>query len=157
VLVRLETGKRRKLRVHRAVCEAFNGRKPACRETRHLDGDKRNNHADNLRWGTQRENAADRMRHGRGAVGLRNGAYTKPHTRRRGVTNGNAKLMPEQVLAILSDARSQSRIAEDYGVNQTLVSAIKLGRIWNHVTGLPRRRVNRSLAEAEQHYSKGTQ
>lgn len=138
VLVRLSTGKRRKLRVHRAVCEAFNGQKPLGKEVRHRDGNKLNNRASNLLWGTQLENAADREEHGRTARGSRNGAYTKPHTRRRGIENGNSKLTPEQILSILHDSRSQSKIALTHGVTQSLVSQIKLGRIWTHITGLPR-------------------
>lgn len=51
--------------VHRLVCEAFHGPPPfpgamAC----HLDGDARNNRADNLRWQTQSQNMLDKHRHG---------------------------------------------------------------------------------------------
>lgn len=44
-------------RVHRLVCEAFHG--PAPFEgavVMHLDEDNQNNRADNLKWGTQKEN-----------------------------------------------------------------------------------------------------
>lgn len=137
VLLQLETGERKAIRVHRAVCEAIHGRKPSGQEVRHLDGDKRNNAAENLRWGTQKENAADRDAHGRTARGGRNGAHLMPEKRRRGTDNGNSKLTPQAVLEILRDGRAQTVIAAAHGVNQTLVSHIKLGRIWNHVTGLP--------------------
>lgn len=44
-------------KVHRLVCEAFNGPPPfqgaVCM---HLDEDYRNNRPDNLAWGTQKEN-----------------------------------------------------------------------------------------------------
>ncbi len=52
--------------VHRLVAEAFHGPCPAGHETRHLDGSKDNNRADNLAWGSRSENALDRARHGRG-------------------------------------------------------------------------------------------
>jgi HNH endonuclease len=126
-----------RLRMIREVRRAFHGPKLPGLEVLHGDGNQLNNAARNLRWGTQADNAADREAHGRTARGQRNGAYTKPERRRRGTENGNSKLEPETVLAIFHDARPQSRIAADHGVNQTLVSAIKLGRIWNHVTGLP--------------------
>ena len=52
--------------VHQLVCEAFNG--PRTGETRHLDGNRLNNTPANLRWGTTKENAADRVRHGTSAL-----------------------------------------------------------------------------------------
>lgn len=50
--------------VHRLVAEAFCGR-PTAESflVRHLDGDPLNNRAENLRWGTPKENAADTKRH----------------------------------------------------------------------------------------------
>lgn len=56
------------LRVHRLVCAAFHGASDLP-EIRHLDGDPSNNHASNLAWGTPRQNAADRIRHGRSQRG----------------------------------------------------------------------------------------
>jgi hypothetical protein len=44
-------------KVHRLVCEAFHGPPPfEGAVVIHLDEDARNNRADNLRWGTQKEN-----------------------------------------------------------------------------------------------------
>jgi hypothetical protein len=58
-------GKRKKFRVHQLVCGAFHGPKPTPdHEVRHLDGDRTNNEARNLTWGTRSENALDRQRHG---------------------------------------------------------------------------------------------
>jgi hypothetical protein len=144
VLVRVASRKRRNLRVHRAVCEAFHGPKPSPDHlVRHLDGDKANNVPTNVVWGTHAENEADAVRMGEKATGHRSGAYTKPHRRRRGSENGNSKLNPEIVLAILHDNRKQSDIADQHGICQALVSQIKVGRVWNHVTGLPLRRANK--------------
>jgi hypothetical protein len=44
------------------------------------------------------------------------------------------KLDDEKVRAILSDQRTQQAIADDYGVNQTVVSKLKRGQIWRHIT-----------------------
>lgn len=45
--------------VHILVAEAFLGPRPGgMEECRHLDGDKLNNRADNLRWGTRPGNAS---------------------------------------------------------------------------------------------------
>lgn len=44
-------------RIHRLVCEAFHGPAPFPRAVvMHLDEDQTNNRADNLKWGTQKEN-----------------------------------------------------------------------------------------------------
>lgn len=59
-----EAGKTTRVRVHRLVGEAFYGPLPAGLETRHLDGDSRNNRADNLRYGTKAENVEDIRNHG---------------------------------------------------------------------------------------------
>ncbi len=50
--------------VHRLVCEAFNGPSEGQPSVLHADGNPSNNHASNLRWGTQADNAADSIRHG---------------------------------------------------------------------------------------------
>jgi hypothetical protein len=57
-------GKNHKCLVHRLVAEAFHGKAPAGMMVRHLDGNSFNNRADNLAWGTAKENAADSMAHG---------------------------------------------------------------------------------------------
>lgn len=45
------------IKVHRAVCEAFHGPKPfEGAVVIHIDEDGTNNRADNLKWGTQKEN-----------------------------------------------------------------------------------------------------
>ena len=50
--------------VHRLVLEAFVGPPREGEECRHLDGNPKNNHLTNLRWGSRRENSLDRTRHG---------------------------------------------------------------------------------------------
>ena len=56
-------GKTRK--VHLLVLKAFSGHRTLGMVSRHLDGNKENNDINNLGWGTQKENCADRMLHGR--------------------------------------------------------------------------------------------
>jgi len=46
----------------------------------------------------------------------------------------NNKLTEEQVRAIRADTRAQKEIAEEYGVKQVTISAIKIGRCWSWVT-----------------------
>lgn len=55
---------RRTYNINTLVLEAFTGPRPAGMETRHLDGNRKNNDIKNLRWGTPKENQADRIPHG---------------------------------------------------------------------------------------------
>lgn len=48
--------------VHHLVALVFHGPRPAGHEVRHLDGDRFNNHADNLAYGTPDENRMDDYR-----------------------------------------------------------------------------------------------
>lgn len=62
----LLNGKRKRMAVHRLVAMHYLPPRPSPHhEIRHLDGNKLNPHATNLAWGTKRDNAADRERHGR--------------------------------------------------------------------------------------------
>ena len=65
-------GKRKRLTVHRLVAMWYLPPRPSLsHEIRHLDGNKQNCNASNLVWGTEKENAADRERHGRTSRGPR--------------------------------------------------------------------------------------
>ena len=57
-------GKRRVRTVHSLVAEAFIGTRPEGMEVCHNDGNKTNNHVDNLRYGTRSDNTLDKVRHG---------------------------------------------------------------------------------------------
>jgi hypothetical protein len=52
------------VRIHVLVAESFHGPRPAGMEVRHLNGDGHDNRAENLAWGTRRQNAADTVAHG---------------------------------------------------------------------------------------------
>jgi hypothetical protein len=68
--------------VHQVMCETFHGPRPAGCEVRHLDGNQSNNAADNLAWGSRKQNHADKRTHG---------------TDNGGERNVNAKLTPRAV------------------------------------------------------------
>jgi hypothetical protein len=65
-------GHTEKAYLHRLICEAFHGPCPDGMECRHLDGNRKNNSASNLSWGTKLENEADRKSHGNTAAGEAN-------------------------------------------------------------------------------------
>lgn len=67
-------GERKRFAVHRLVALWHLPPKPSARhEIRHIDGDRLNSSAANLAWGTQKENADDRERHGRTSRGAAHG------------------------------------------------------------------------------------
>jgi hypothetical protein len=69
--------------VHELVAEAFHGPCPEGQEVRHLNGNRFDNAARNLGYGTALQNAADREAHGRTARGDRNGNCTRARAARR--------------------------------------------------------------------------
>lgn len=66
-----QNGKRTNYRIHKLVLETFVGKKPYGMQARHLDGNKLHNTIDNLKWGTCKENQADRLLHGTSSRGER--------------------------------------------------------------------------------------
>jgi len=95
--------------VHQLVALTFLGPCPNGMEVRHIEGDAKNNSIGNLCYGSRTENILDVFRIGR--------AWRK--------------LTLDQIKEI--HARTQqgavgARLAELYGVSQTTISAIKLGR-----------------------------
>lgn len=105
--------------VHRLVAEAFHGTPRPGTETRHLNGDRSDNRAENLAYGTAAENAADRDLHG---------------TSTRGERHGLAKLTADDVRAIRAATGVIHReLAQRFGISRTHVSAIRRGEAWSHV------------------------
>jgi len=62
----------KKIYVHRTICELFNGKPSGKNVCRHLDGDKYNNAASNLSWGSHYDNAQDTILHGNALFGEKN-------------------------------------------------------------------------------------
>lgn len=79
-------GKRTQIPVHRLVAAEYLPPRPSPKhEIRHLDGNKNNAHCDNLAWGTAKENAEDRERHGRTSRGASHSAAIKASAQAEGV------------------------------------------------------------------------
>lgn len=57
--------------VHELVLTAFKGPRPGGEESCHKDGNRQNNRTENLRWGTRKENHADKNLHGTSPQGER--------------------------------------------------------------------------------------
>ena len=54
---------RKTLWLHRLVAESFSEKREGCEVVDHIDGDKTNNNAENLRWVTPAENSANPSTH----------------------------------------------------------------------------------------------
>lgn len=120
--VRLYMGhENRMVAVHKLVAEAFLGRCPPGQHVAHWDGDKLNNTLGNLRYVTPLENAQDRDRHGRTAMG-------------EGI--GTAVLTDSAVLAIRQQLARGCRghdLAEQHGVSYSTIRDIARRRTWRHL------------------------
>ena len=105
--------------VHRLVAHVFHGPPPdPSDEAAHLDGDRCRNVPSNLAWVSRKENEAHKLAHG---------------TLLRGEACPWAKLTPSQVDEIRTRCRRgeiQRLIAAEYGVSQSTVSLINLGKNW---------------------------
>ena len=109
-----ESQRGKRMLVHRLVLETFVGQPPSPdAQGRHLDGNPRNNAAENLSWGEQGDNWGDSKRHG---------------THRR-----YSKLDQATVDAIRSRAaqgESGEALGREFGVSGTQVRNIVAGRQW---------------------------
>lgn len=76
---------------------------------------------DHLYVGSAKTNAHDREKRSR-------------NTYLRGEQHNMCKLTEEQVIEIFTLAGSHKQIAEKFGISRPTVTAIKNGRLWNHVT-----------------------
>lgn len=108
---------------HTIVCERVNGPRPSPEHVaRHLcgKGDDGCFNAQCLQWGTPKDNYDDAVRHGTAPIGSR---------------VGTAKLNASDVYAIraLRGQIAQTKIAAQFGVSQSLISAIMKNQWWKHV------------------------
>lgn len=128
------SGKRKRVAVHRLVALNFLGLPPcAGAEVRHLDGDHCNPKASNLAWGTRKQNAADREKHGRTARGKTHGFAGEKHL--PGESNPASKLNEAAVREIrkLQGSFTQRALAKRYGVTQGVIWRIINNKAWTHI------------------------
>lgn len=117
-------GKLWSARVHHLVLEAFVGVCPEGLQGCHADDNQANNRIDNLYWGTQKQNVADKIRNGKQV---------------RGSLNHFASIDEQMVRtikeALLRDPHRGSigRISEATGVSRHIISNIKNGKSWLHI------------------------
>lgn len=110
VRLQLPNGRRVNRPIHSLVAEAFIGPRPEGHQVCHIDGDKTNNAASNLRYGTAQDNADDRSAHGRTV---------------RGALSPNARLTPTDVVAIRQmSGMGDGPLAYAFGVSKRTVRRV---------------------------------
>lgn len=119
-----------KFSIHRLVAMHFlklprNHRKL---DVNHLDGNPANNHYSNLEWiGRKAHILKDKPR-----------MAARIRLSQLGENNSMAKYTNEVVLAVdraLTPGANQQGIAREFGVSESMVSNIKTGKAWPHLTG----------------------
>jgi hypothetical protein len=83
------------------------------------DRDPANNRLDNLRWGTGKDNSADRKVQG---------------THMCGTQMGTAKLDDDKARAIFLSKKKHQELADENSVDRSLVGRIKARKAWRHAT-----------------------
>jgi hypothetical protein len=120
-----EHGKKNVVMVHRLVAMLFlsNDATPEKFYVCHADGNKKNNCVENLYWGTPKQNAQDRIKHG---------------THMYGEKNHRARLTNKDALEILrkKGTISSLELSKIYGVSKTVILGIWKRRIWKHLETL---------------------
>lgn len=108
--------------VHRLVLFHFDRAPKQGEECRHKDGNKLNNNILNLEWGTHKENIKDRTKHGKAAIGVK---------------NGMAKLTEEQVKDIRQMYKTGRYTHRDlstlFNINRKGIYQILNNFIWKHI------------------------
>lgn len=107
--------------VHQMVLTAFAGPRPQGMVCRHIDGNPENNALSNLRWGTLKENSADKWRHGTVPCGTRSPA---------------AKLTDAAVREAMArrlGGESWRSLARSFGVTLRTIRDAVTGVTWRHV------------------------
>ena len=109
--------------VHRLVAEQYCERPEGCNEVDHIDGDKFNNHADNLEWVTRAENMSR--------------AYDANLIDCRGTNSALSKTNESDVIEMrrLWDLREmkQRELSAMFNVSISQVSAIVNRKQWKHI------------------------
>lgn len=114
-------GKQKYKFIHRLVAETFIPNPDNYPIVNHINGDKTNNHIDNLEWCTQQYNIKHAYRNG-----LKKGVSAE----HKGSKNPKSKLTEENVLLILNNKRKGIDIRDSYSLFKNQISFKGFENIW---------------------------
>lgn len=116
-------GARKTYQLHRMVCRVFHGEPTLLHnEAAHLNGDRADASAANLKWVSKVENHSHKRLHG---------------THQAGEKHPRAKLTEANVIAIRHASQPYGILAARYGVSWRTISDIKCGKRWRCVIESP--------------------
>lgn len=97
----MDGGSRKHVAIHVLMAPIYCGPRPSPQhEVRHLDGDKTNCLAVNLAWGTRKENADDREKHGRTSRGDAHSVAIRTSNHSERVARGDTHYMRRQMAEV---------------------------------------------------------
>lgn len=120
--------KSNKCLVHRLVAQAFIPNPDSKPQVNHIDGNKLNNHADNLEWATGSENQAHAVRTGLRSIQV-------------GEQASQAKLTQLEALDVLTRIANGARdidVVRATGFNRATINDIRHRRTWKHLSVIGR-------------------
>lgn len=116
---RVSVGGGRTVDAHVVVCEAFHGLRPAGMWALHWNDQPRDNRAENLRWGTKRDNEDDAMRNG-------------------GSRARSARVLQAGDIPVIRARRAEGwtlqAIADEFSTTRQNIHLVTSGKLWKHVT-----------------------
>ena len=118
-----KNGKAKDFTIHRLVATAFLIGEPNQNMVNHKDGNRTNNHIQNLEWCTLSENRQHAY-----DTGLQKG--------RKGSAHHGARFTNEQVRDIkirLANGHGVTKISRELGVSHATISLINTGKNWSHI------------------------
>lgn len=110
-------------KLHRIIAETFIPNPDNLPVINHIDGVRDNNSIDNLEWCTQSHN-------------VKHSFITGAHIPKKGTEQWRAKLNQvkvNEIRVMLNDGVPQYTIAEQFSVNQSVISRIKNNKAWRHL------------------------
>lgn len=115
-------GKPKTFRTSRLVLTVFIGPCPDGMEACHNNGIRADNRIGNLKWGTPKENSADKVSHGTMIMGERAPAHKLTEAAVR-------EMRRDHHLGVLTYAEAGRR----YGITRSTAKKVIDGRLWRHV------------------------